>query len=398
MEILPEGSVTSPGGFRAGGLAAGIKASGAPDLGILLSDTPAAAAAVFTAHAMPSPSVLLNRDRVADGRARAVVVNSGNANAATGALGLANAREMARLVAGRLGIPEDETLAASTGVIGVQLPMERLREGIPLVPLSSEGGHDFARAIMTTDTRPKEIAVRLQAGGRTISIGGCAKGAGMIHPNLATMLAFLTTDAPLDPTWLAAALRRVADLTFNMIDVDGDMSTNDTLLVLANGVAGGVEIDGGPDGDAVEAGLRVVAEHLAKEIVRDAEGSTKLIEVRAVGASSPDLARSVARFTAGSLMVKTAVHGNDPNWGRIYGAIGNAGFPIDASTLAIAIGGTPVFRSGAPVEFDAPAAVAYLEGKDVLIEIDLGVGAHSATAWGCNLSEEYVTLNSVYTT
>jgi glutamate N-acetyltransferase/amino-acid N-acetyltransferase len=398
MEIIPNGSVTSPRGFVAGGAAAGIKPSGALDLGILASTTPAAAAAVFTTHALPSPTVLLNRERIAGGVARAIVVNSGNANAATGAAGFANAAEMARLLAWRLGIPESEALAASTGVIGVPLPMDRLRAAIPRTPLTADGGHDFARAIMTTDNWPKERAVRLVIDGRTVTVGGCAKGAGMIHPTMATMLAFLTTDAPATPTWLAGALRRVVDDTFNMIDVDGDMSTNDTVLVLANGQAGGEPIAGGAAGEALEAALRAVAEHLAKEIVRNAEGATKLIEVQVVGAASREAARAVARTVASSLMVTTAVHGNDPNWGRIYGAIGNAGVPIEADRLTIAIGDARVFAAGAPVPFDSAAAIEHLKGTDVRIAIDLGVGQAQATAWGSNLSEAYVTLNSVYTT
>lgn len=398
MEIIPNGSVTSPRGFVAGGSAAGIKLSGELDLGILASTTPAAAAAVFTTHALPSPTVLLNRERVAGGVARAIVVNSGNANAATGAAGFADAAEMARLLAWRLGIPESEALAASTGVIGVPLPMDRLRAAIPQTPLTPDGGHDFARAIMTTDNWPKERAVRLVIDGRTITVGGCAKGAGMIHPTMATMLAFFTTDAPAAPTWLAGALRRVVDDTFNMIDVDGDMSTNDTVLVLANGQAGGEPIAGGPAGEALEAALRAVAEYLAKEIVRNAEGATKLIEVHVVGAASREAARAVARTVASSLMVTTAVHGNDPNWGRIYGAIGNAGVPVAADRLTIAIGDTCVFAAGSPVPFDAAAAIAHLKGSDVRIAIDLGAGEAQATAWGSNLSEAYVTLNSVYTT
>jgi glutamate N-acetyltransferase/amino-acid N-acetyltransferase len=398
MDIVPDGSVTSPAGFLAGGMIAGIKASGAPDLGILASETPAAAAAVFTKHAVPSPSVILNRERVADGVARAIVVNSGCANAATGQQGLANAREMARLLATKLEIPEDEALAASTGVIGVQLPMDLIRVAIPTLPLSSNGGHDFARAIMTTDTRPKEIAVRVAEGGRRFTIAGCCKGAGMIHPNMATMLAFVTTDAPVDQAWLRRCLQRVVDLTFNMIDVDGDMSTNDTVLVLANGQAGGSPIIGGADGVALERGLLAVCEHLAKEIVRDAEGSTKVIEVIVTGGPTAESAKGIAREIAGSLMVKTAVHGNDPNWGRIFGSAGNAGFPLDADRITIAIGRHTVFRQGAPVEYDHPAAVEHLKGSDVTISVDLGIGSHDARAWGCNLSEEYVTLNSVYTT
>jgi glutamate N-acetyltransferase/amino-acid N-acetyltransferase len=397
MEIIPDGSVTSPRGFVAGAAAAGIKASGALDLGILASTAPATAAAVFTTHALPSPAVILARERIAAGRARAIVVNSGNANAATGAAGLADAREMARLLASRLGIAEEEALVASTGVIGIPLPMDLLRAAIPAIPLSADGGHAFARAIMTTDNWPKERAVRLAIDGRTVTVGGCAKGAGMIHPKMATMLAFLTTDAPAEPRWLDAALRRVVDDTFNMIDVDGDMSTNDTVLLLANGEAGGAPIVGGAAADALEAALRAVAEDLAKEIVRNAEGASKLIEVRVEGAPSREAARAIARTVASSLMVTTAVHGHDPNWGRIYGAVGNAGVPVEGERLAIAIGDVPVF-AGAPLNFDAAAAIAHLKGSDVRIAIDLGLGTARATAWGSNLSEEYVTLNSVYTT
>ena len=396
--VLTSGGVTSPAGFLAGGVAAGIKASGALDLGILASERPALVAAVFTQHALPAPPVVLTRERVARGRARAVIVNSGNANAATGAAGLADARAMARLLAERLSIPEEEALVASTGIIGVRLPLAAIAAAVPQLPLAPDGGHAFARAILTTDTRPKEAAVRLALPGRTVTIGGCAKGAGMIHPNLATMLAFFTTDAPLDLAWLQATFRQAVDDTFNLIDVDGDTSTNDTVLLLANGLAGGPPIAGGEDGALFAAGLRRLAEHLARAIVQDAEGATKLIEVRVSGAPSRAVARAIARTVASSLMVKTAVHGNDPNWGRIYGAAGNAGVPIDERRLTIAIGNVLVFRHGQPQDYNHPAAVAALQGSEVVIALDLGAGSAAATAWGCNLSEQYVTLNSVYTT
>ncbi len=398
MEILADGGVTSALGFSAGGTIAGIKPSGALDFGLLVSDQPAVSAAVFTQHAAPSACVIFNREQAKSGTTRALIVNSGNANAATGAQGLANAREMAALASERTGIPVDQIMVCSTGVIGVQLPMDLLRQATPRIPLASDGGAVFAGAIMTTDTHSKQIAVQVELEGRTITIGGCAKGAGMIHPNMATMLAFITTDAPATHGWLEGALKRCVADTFNMIDIDSDTSTNDTVLIMANGAAGGPVISGGSDAEAVEAGLKAVCEHLATEIVRDAEGGTKLITVDVTGAPDSESARKVARIIAGSLMVKTAVHGNDPNWGRIVGAAGNAGVPIDLETTTIAVGDIVVFRHGEPHPFDHASAVTHLAGASVRLLMDLGAGAGTARAWGCNMSEAYVTLNSVYTT
>jgi glutamate N-acetyltransferase/amino-acid N-acetyltransferase len=399
MNVLDNGSVTSAKGYQAGGYAAGIKATeGAPDLAILISDIEATVAATFTTIALPSPAVTVNRERIGGARGRGVVVNSGNANAATGNPGKRDAAEMARLLAERLGVAEELAYVCSTGVIGVPLPMEKLRAGIPQVPLKADGGHDFARAIMTTDTVQKEIAVEVETDGRTITIGGCCKGAGMIHPNMATMLAFITTDAPVEADFLQSALRRAVADSFNMIDIDGDMSTNDTVLLFANGAAGGPAISGGAAAAAFEEGLAAVCKHLATSIVRDAEGGTKLIEVRVTGAKGEDDARAGARKVAQSLMVKTAIHGHDPNWGRIFAAVANVDIALDFEAMTIKIGDYLVFAGGAPQPYDHVAAVAYLKGEDVLITIDIGLGTATATAWGSNLSEEYVTLNSVYTT
>ncbi len=397
MEFLSSGGVTTPQGFLAGATNAGIKYEDKHrlDLGILLSKVPCNAAAVFTTNKVKAASVLLNQQRLKKGMARAVVMNSGCANACTGEQGMADAIEMAALAARHTGVKPEEVLAASTGVIGTTLPMERIRRAIPRIVLSAEGGHDLARAIMTTDTVPKEIAVK--AGGFTI--GGMLKGSGMIHPDLATLLCFLTTDAPVDTAFLRQALRKAADISFNMLSIDGDGSTNDTVLIMANGLAGGNTIAKDSDrAEVFQQALNKVCIYLARECARDGEGATKLIEVKVSGAASLKDARLAARTIVSSLLVKSAVHGSDPNWGRVLAAAGRSGAAVRPEKMELYLGETRVVQGGEPVSFEKKDVVKHLNGKEVLIALNLHLGRGGATAWGCDLSEEYVKINAEYTT
>ena len=399
MEVVAGGSITSPRGFLAGATAAGIKKAGL-DLCVVASDRPALAAGVFTTNKVKAAPVYLCQEHLRNGRARAVVVNSGNANACTHERGAADAFEMAKLTAEKLGIPPTEVLVASTGVIGVHLPMERVRAGIEAIQLSSDGGPTAARAIMTTDTRPKTCAVRVDVGECTVTIGGMAKGAGMIHPNMATMLSFVATDAAVaDAGFLRNSLREAADNSFNMISVDGDTSTNDALVLLANGAAGNEPLRAGtPAAAAFQAGLSYVAAELARAVARDGEGATKLIQVRVRGAATREDARKAARAVASSNLMKAAVYGADPNWGRILCAVGYSGAEVDQAATDIAIGEVQLMKSGGILPFDKRAASGQLAGPDVFIYVDLHMGEAEAIAWGCDLTEAYVDINAKYTT
>jgi glutamate N-acetyltransferase / amino-acid N-acetyltransferase len=402
IDIINNGGVTTPKGFTAGATFAGIKkpSKDALDLSILYSEVSCDAAAVFTRNQIKAAPVLLDQEKLArTGKARAVLINSGCANACTGSQGMESAVASADLVAKSLGISSGEVMIASTGVIGVQLPMDKMRDGISRIALSREGGSDLTRAIMTTDTRPKKIAVKVSSGKSEFTIGGTAKGAGMIHPDMATMLAFLTTDASVDPAFLAAALKQAADSSFNMVTVDGDTSTNDMLLIMANGLAGNEKIKAGSAlaGDFQQA-LDEVCLFLAKSIAKDGEGATRLIEVLVTGAISENDARTAARTIAGSPLVKTAVHGCDPNWGRIIAAAGRSGAKVVQDRADVYIGKMCLCKSGMPLPFDKKAAAAELKCDEVLLRLDLNLGNASARAWGCDLTEEYVVINSDYTT
>jgi glutamate N-acetyltransferase/amino-acid N-acetyltransferase len=396
-DFIPSGGVTSPQGFLAGATSAGIKYTDKRrlDLGILFSEVSCAAAAVFTTNKVKAAPVLLDQKRLKKGTVRAVVMNSGGANACTGEQGMAAALEMTALVARQVGVTSGDVLVASTGVIGVQLPMEHIRKGIPGVALTRDGGHYLARAIMTTDTVPKEAAVR--AGDFTI--GGILKGSGMIHPDLATLLCFLTTDAPVDIAFLRRALRRAVAISFNMLSIDGDGSTNDTVLIMANGMAGGKPISKNSKRAAVfQRALDKLCIYLARESARDGEGATKLIEVKVSGAASLKDARLAARTIVGSMLVKAAVHGSDPNWGRMLAAVGRSGATLTPEKVELYIGDTRVVKGGEPVPFDEIEVVKHLDGKEVLIALNLHLGRAEAVAWGCDLSEEYVKINAEYTT
>lgn len=398
---VASGSVASPKGFFAGAVHAGIKDPDHSrlDLAVLFSEAPCAVAGVFTTNRLKSAPVLLTRERVATGMARAVVANSGCANACTGERGLKDAKEMTRLMSLPLGVPQDSVMVASTGVIGTMLPMDKIRDGLERMALTRPGGHDFARAIMTTDTFPKEVAVTVRAGSLEYTVAGVAKGAGMIHPNMGTMLCFVTTDALVDPEFLKRVLKRACGISFNMVTVDGDTSPSDTLLLLANGMANTPLIKAGtPEGRAFQDAVDRVCVTLARSIARDGEGATRLIEVSVKGARTVREARLGARTIAGSALVKAAVYGMDPNWGRVVAALGRSGAYMDETKLDVHIGETRVMRSGRPEDFDAAEVRKTLGEKEVVIRAELNLGNGSATAWGCDLTPEYVTINSAYTT
>jgi glutamate N-acetyltransferase/amino-acid N-acetyltransferase len=395
------GGVCAPAGFTAAGVAAGIKKSGAPDVALVACDRTVAAAGVFTTNrAVAAPVVVsLEHLHASGGHARAVVVNSGCANACTGTQGIETARLMAAEAARALGCEAEEILVASTGVIGVSLDPSTVSRGIIAAAstLSSEGHVLAARAIMTTDPAPKEYAVRATVDGRAFHVGGMAKGAGMIEPNMATMLAFVTTDADVAPAMLRRALKEVADETFNAITVDGECSTNDALLLLASG-ASGVTVDDEFYPHFVEA-LHAVCLPLALAIVRGGEGATKLVTVRVTGAASYDDARRAARAIANSLLVKTAVHGGDPNWGRLVAVAGRAGVGFDLARARVQIGEVVLLAGGRPFDERAPKAAEHLQGSDIVLTVDLGTGGpHAATMWTCDLSAEYVKINAEYRT
>jgi glutamate N-acetyltransferase/amino-acid N-acetyltransferase len=400
LRIVDAGSVTTPRGFVAGAVYAGIKTlgDGKLDVGILASERPCTAAAMFTRSTVKGAPVIVSQRNVADGSARGIVVNSGVSNVANGPHGIGDAEEMCRLAAKRLAVPPEEILVGSTGVIGKPLPMHLIRDAISRIDLCAEGGHDFARAIMTTDTHPKTFAARFHAAGCDYTVGAVAKGSGMIHPDMATMFCFLTTDAPVELSFLQSALHRAVDDSLNMISVDGDTSTSDTTAILANGAAGGDPLTASHAGAAsFEAALLEVCTSMAKTLARDGEGATKLIEVRIEGAASREEARAAARTISASPLVKTAIHGADPNWGRILMAIGGSGALINLDRASVWLGDARVY-SGSPAPYDERAVSEYLTNERVVVRADLASGDSTATAWGCDMSPDYVRINSDYTT
>lgn len=394
------GGITAPAGYRAAGAACGLKPSGL-DVALVVSDEPAAAAGLFTTNLAVAAPVVVAREQLerSGGRARVIAVNSRCANACTGAEGLAAAREMVDAAAAAVGCDPAHVLIASTGVIGMRLDTGKVRAGIDAAARSlSRGAHlDAAQAIMTTDIVPKEAAVRVATPRGTFTIGGMVKGAGMVEPNLATMLGFLTTDAAVEPAALDAALREAARDTFNAITVDGEPSTNDAVFLLANG-ASGVAVDD-ETLPAFAAGLRELCAGLAREIVRGGEGATKLVTVRVSGAASDEEARRTARLIANSPLVKTAIHGGDPNWGRIVAVAGRAGVAFDPDRAAVRIGRVTLYDGETVFAEREPAAAEHLKGHEVEVAVDLGVGgAGAATAWTCDLSADYVRINADYRT
>ena len=395
-----EGSVSAPRGFRAAGVACGIKASGL-DLALIVSDTTASAAGVFTVNRAQAAPVTVSRRNLSagSGRARAIVANSGCANACTGMDGMRHAEAMAARTASVMGCAIPEVLVASTGVIGVKLDIEKISRGISDArnALAPCGGKDAARAIMTTDPFPKMAAAEITTAAGTFRVGGIAKGSGMIEPNMATMLAFVTTDAAIAPPLLQRALKAVVDDTFNAITVDGECSTNDCVFALANG-SSDVTLGDEHYADVVEA-LRHVCEPLAVGIVRGGEGATKLVTVRVTGAASNVEARQAARAIANSPLVKTAIHGGDPNWGRLVAVAGRSGSNFVLDRAAVHIGPVELFSAGTPHDERAPEAAEYLKGKDLVVSVDMGTGGSGTSQmWTCDLSAEYVRINAEYRT
>ena len=393
-----------PSGFACAATACGLKKSGALDLALVSSATPCSAAGVFTTNRVQAAPVTLDREmlRTGAGRIRAVIANAGCANACTGDRGMTDARRMAELAAAGIGARADEVLVLSTGVIGVFLDMEKLERGIAALraPGASKAAADAARAITTTDTRPKVAAASASLPGGPVDVRGFAKGAGMIHPNMATMLAVIATDARIAPDWLDRALREAVARSFNRVSVDGDMSTNDTVLALASG-ASGIEI-GDREAAAFGAALAEVCVSLARQIARDGEGATRLIEIVVSGARSESEAHRVGDAIACSPLVKTAVHGGDPNWGRILAAAGYSGAEVEPERTRLWFGegdrAVQLLERGLPLPFDRSGASALLREDPVRLRLDLGQGGDSATVWACDLSAEYVSINADYTT
>jgi len=397
IEEIKQGTVTSPQGFLAGAVEAAVKYKGRLDLGILYSDATAVSAAVFTKSKVKAAPILISMKSNDKGRVRAVVVNSGCANACTGEKGLRDAADMVAFTAKKLGVKADQVMVASTGVIGTILPVDRIQAGIGKIEFLKDGGHRLARAIMTTDTRPKEIAVRVMDSSGHYTIGGIAKGAGMIHPDLATLLSFLTTDARVEGAFLARALKVAVDDSFNMITIDSDTSTNDMVSIMANGRADN-EMITAKNGRIFSEALNRVCRYLACSIAADGEGATRLIEVCVEGAKSRSQARTVARLIAASALVKSAVHGNDPNWGRVVAVLGRSGVDMNEGMLDVYLQGEQVMRSGSPLPFAKDKLSRRMKADKVTIKVRLNIGTGIAIAWGCDLSQEYVTINSDYTT
>ncbi|HEY9827230.1 MAG TPA: bifunctional ornithine acetyltransferase/N-acetylglutamate synthase [Stenomitos sp.] len=441
-QVIP-GGITAPKGFRAAGIAAGLKPSGLSDLALIVSDVPAIAAGVFTLNQVRAACVDYSHQCLeTKSTAQAILCNAGQANAGTGEQGWATVLEQATLIGNALNIEPEQVLVASTGVIGQQIPMDKVRAAIPALmqDLSEEGGMRAAQSIVTTDLVLKTIALETQIGDRPVRIGGIAKGSGMIHPNMATLLAFITCDAGVSPHLWQQMLSRAVDRSFNQITVDGDTSTNDMVLALANGQSRTPAItEMGPEAERLEAMLTEVCIDLAKRIARDGEGATCLVEVRVSGATDERSAQQVARTIAGSMLFKSAVFGRDPNWGRIAAAAGRAGVPFSAEKLMIRLGDFLLMENGTPQPFDRPAAIAYLkqqaeqsslpremvatdssndlatasQGKlsafsreavvqhidqPVVVTVSIGDGKGTGTAWGCDLSYDYVKINAEYTT
>jgi glutamate N-acetyltransferase / amino-acid N-acetyltransferase len=396
----PSTGVTAASGFVAAGVGCVVRDAGRRDLGLLFSELPCETAAVFTRNAVWGAPLVVTREAVETGGVRAILANSGIANAATGERGIEDARSMQALGAEALGIKAGEVAVASTGVIGVHLPMDRISSGISAVSGElGEGGEGFAESILTTDTRSKEAVARVEIGGRTITVGGTAKGSGMIHPNMGTMLAFLTTDAAVEKSCLQQTLSRVTDRTFNRVTVDGDTSPSDMALQMANGAAGNEPLTLDSPGYPIFAeAVEGVARTLAKEIARDGEGATKLVEVAVEGAASERSAAALAKSVVGSNLVKAAVFGDDANWGRVLTAMGYSGELFDPEGVELWFGPIKVFSGGEPVPHEEAEANATLTAGEVKITVRLSEGNASATAWGCDLSYEYVRINGSYRT
>lgn len=402
MKII-EGSITSPLGFRAAGVFCGLKKNGQPDLALLVSDSPATAAGVFTKNVVKGHSLQLTRQNIESGLARAVVINSGNANACVGEPGLADAKAMAALVADSIGCPAEQVMTGSTGVIGKRLNMDAIQKGIALATAelspSVESGHLAERAIMTTDLIPKECVVQFQIGGQTATVAGMAKGSGMIHPNMATMIGLITMDCTVDASLLADLLRQTTNRTFNRVSVDGDTSVCDMVLALANGAAGIPAIQAGtPEAALLGEAMETVSTELSRLIARDGEGATKLVEIRVAGALTAEDAYKIALAIARSPLVKTAIFGEDANWGRILTAAGYSGAEFNPDRCDIYLGDLKVCENGIALLFDEAAAKKILQEKELLIQLELQDGTAADRMWTCDFSYDYVRINGSYRT
>ncbi len=396
-----DGGVTAPKGFKAGGLASGIKKDGQLDLALIASEVPATAAGIFTTNQVQAAPVVLSRKRVQKGIAQAIIANSGNANACVGNAGMEAALKMAGAAATYLDVDQDLVLVASTGVIGVELPVVKIEAAMAQNAgfIDALGGKNAAKAIMTTDTFFKEIAVEFELSGIIAHIGGIAKGSGMIHPNMATMLSFLTTDIAISAEMLHQALTYAGDRSFNRITVDGDTSTNDCLLILANGQAKNKIIaDNDPGYQIFLQALTFICRELAKMIARDGEGATKFVEIKVVQAGSEEDATRIGKAVATSNLVKTALFGEDANWGRILAAVGYSGVPVIPEKINIYLGDLPVCRGGTGLVFDETKAKKILAAKEIFITIELGLGSNEASVWTCDFSYDYVKINGSYRT
>ena len=400
-----EGGVTAAQGFVAGGIHCGVrKNKSKPDLAMIYSEKPCAAAAVYTQNLVKGAPILVTQKNIADGAAKAVICNSGNANTCN-ADGEEKAQTMCDLAAQALGIEPQDVVVASTGVIGQVLPMEPIQAGIPelVKALSADGSHAAATAIMTTDTIAKEAAVEVEIGGKTVKVGGISKGSGMIHPNMATMLCFVTTDCAISPAMLDKAIHQVTEKTFNMISVDGDTSTNDTFAILANGAAGNPEITApGPDYDAFAQALEAVCRQLSKLMAGDGEGATKLLVCRVDGAADLSMARTVSKSVICSTLFKAAMFGADANWGRVLCAIGYSGAAVDVNKIDVSFrsakGQVDVCQNGAGIPFSEEEASQVLSEHEIEILVHLHLGDASAEAYGCDLTYDYVKINGDYRT
>ena len=393
--------VTFPKGFKAAGVKAGIKKSGNLDVAVIYSEEEAAVAGVFTQNAVAAAPVYVSKAAVEDGKARAIVANAGCANACTGEQGMKDAKHTAEIAAKALGCAADDVLVASTGVIGVNLPMDKLEQGVKdaVASLSTEGSMDAGNAIITTDTYSKACSTEVEIGGRKVRFGAIAKGSGMIQPNMATMLSFITTDAAIESKLLQQALSEITEVTFNMISVDGDMSTNDMVTVLANGAAGNAKItEKNADYEIFYRTLKEICTGLSERIAADGEGATKFLTVHVTGAESFDAAKQVAMSIAKSPLVKTAFFGEDPNWGRVICAVGYAGVPMDPNHTTVQFGGIPVYADGVGVSYDEDALRAVMTAHDIIVEVDLKDGDSEAKVWTCDFSYEYVKINGEYHT
>ena len=401
FEDIPGGGVTSAQGFKACGVAAGIKYQNRMDVAMVAGDATCAVAGMFTTNQVAAAPVLVDRERVKGGAARAILINSGCANACTGEQGVADAKESARVVASAMDVPQEQVLVCSTGVIGVYLPMERIAAGAKaaVAALSANGGADAARAIMTTDLVSKEAAVALTIDGRRVAIGGMCKGSGMIEPRMATMLAFVTTDAAINPAALDVALRLAVEKTFNRAVVDGDQSTNDTILMMASGVASNKDLTPAhPQWPDFCAALREVCDRLARQVVMDGEGATKFVTVRVKGARTERDAQRAARSIAKSALVKTMWFGCDLNWGRIMCAAGYSGAEVDDQKAQVFYDGECVFDCGKGVAYDRERVHAVIRGRAFEMTLDLNLGSGEDTVYTCDFSYDYVKINGDYTT